>query len=316
MKTMVVIPNWNGEDLLTECLDSLLAQTIKTTIVVVDNGSIDGSVILIEQKYPSVHLIKLPNNTGFAGGVNTGIRYALKNGADAVALFNNDAVADNNWLKTLIDTLNEDPTIGIATCKLLHTDKTHFDSAGDYYNVWGLPLPRGRGKKDTGQYNKRELVFSASGGASLYRSKMLHQIGVFDERFFAYYEDVDMGFRAQLAGWLVCYNPQSVAYHQISATSSKLGLFARYHATKNFYILYLKNMPGRLFWKYLPHFLVRAARMFASSIIRFRFWTQLKAMIKVLILLPSILIDRHNIQKKRVASIAYIDSLLVKKEVL
>jgi GT2 family glycosyltransferase len=315
MKTMVVVPNWNGADLLGDCLDSLLLQSVDTSIVVVDNGSVDDSLAIIKNNYPTVYVIKLPFNTGFAGGVNAGIRHALKNNIEAVALFNNDAIAHKDWLKNLVDTLKNNPEVGIATCKLLHTNKKQFDSTGDFYYVWGVPFPRGRDLQDKGQYDTPELVFSASGGASLYRSGMFEDIGIFDERFFAYYEDVDMGFRAQLAGWRVSYNPKSEAYHRISATSSKLGLFARYHITKNFYILYIKNMPGWLFWKYLPRFLTQATRMYISSIIRLRFLTQIKAMLKVTILLPSILKDRRKIQKNRTVSISYIDSMLYRKKV-
>ncbi len=313
MRTTVVIPNWNGDKWLGECLDSLLLQTVKTTIVVVDNGSIDDSINLVEKKYPMVHLIKLPKNTGFAGGVNTGIRYSLEQGYDAVALLNNDATVDKHWLQELITTLEDNAKIGIATCKLLHTDELHFDSTGDFYSVWGLPFPRARNQKDIGQYDKNEFVFSASGGASLYRSALLKKIGIFDENFFAYYEDVDISFRAQLAGWLVSYAPKARAYHRISATSSQLGSFTRYHATKNFYMLYAKNMPGWLFWKYLPLYATQCARMFVSSIIHRRFLIQIKSFGKFLTLIPQVIVDRRTIQKNRKVSIAYIDSMLYKK---
>ncbi len=313
MLTTVVVPNWNGDKWIGECLDSLLLQTIKTTIVVVDNGSVDTSVKLIEEKYPTVHLIKLPFNTGFAGGVNVGIKYSLNEGFEAVALLNNDAVVDKNWLKELVHALEKNAAVGIATCKLLHSDGNYFDSTGDFYSVWGMPFPRARNIKDNGQFDKPEFVFSASGGASLYRSKMLNEIGLFDEKYFAYYEDVDLSFRAQLSGWLVGYYPASRAYHRISATSSKLGLFTRYHATKNYFILYIKNMPGWLFWKYMPLFMIQSARMFISSIIRRRFIVHLRALAKLVVLLPAILSERHKIQKHRTVSIKYIEAQLYKK---
>lgn len=313
MKTSVVIPNWNGQTWIGECLDSLLLQSIKTQIIVVDNGSIDKSVEIIKKNYPAVILIELPVNTGFAGGVNRGIEHALNDGAEAIALLNNDAVANKNWLRELVAAMEENPKLGIAACKLKHISKEYFDSTGDFYSIWGLPFPRARNVKDTGQYNKSELIFSGSGGASLYRSEMLQQIGLFDERFFAYYEDVDISFRAQLHGWLVSYQPKSEAYHRISATSSKMGSFTRYHSTKNFFLLYLKNMPGWIFWKYLPYFLIQSLRMFVSSIIHRRFITFIKAFSKVIILLPGVFIDRHKIQKSRSVSVKYIDSLLYKK---
>jgi GT2 family glycosyltransferase len=313
MNVFVVIPNWNGADLIAECLDSLQAQTLKAKIVVVDNGSVDESISIIESKYPDVVLLKQPKNLGFAGGVNVGIRYAMTENATAVALFNNDAVANPHWLENLVKSLEENPKAGIVTGKLLRQNKKHIDSTGDFYSIWGMPFPRDRNHVDSGQRNAPEKVFGASGGASLYRSSMINDIGFFDDRFFAYYEDVDISFRAQLAGWKVIYEPTAVAYHHMSATSSKLGSFTRYHATKNFYLLYAKNMPGWLYWKYLPLFTIQAIRLAASSLIKGGFWPFLKGTVKAFLLTPHIIRERRRIQTKRKVPVTYIDSILYKK---
>lgn len=310
MKMFVVIPNWNGAEMLAEAIKSIRNQSQENTIVVVDNASVDDSVELVESRFTDVVLIKNDINKGFAGGVNTGIRYALDNGAEAIALFNNDAVAKKDWLKRLCETLTANPETGIVTCKLMRDDKEHFDSTGDFYSVWGIPFPRGRNQKDIGQYDKAESVFGASGGASLYRAEMLREIGLFDERFFAYYEDVDISFRAQLAGWKVKYNPEAVAYHHIGATSSKLGDFTRYHSIKNFLLLYTKNMPVKLYWKYLPYFLYQFMRTTARSMTDGKPQVWLKSVFKFLTYLPSILRDRHIIQKQRKITVAEVDQLL------
>lgn len=309
-KIFVVIPNWNGEDLIIDCLDSLKRQTLKPTIIVVDNGSIDSSVGIVEKTFPDVHLIKLPKNTGFSGGVNTGIRYAIEQHADYVALFNNDATADIDWLQNLVNTLDKDESVGIATGKLLRSDKKHLDSTGDFYSIVGMPFPRGRNQKDNEQYDIPEEVFSASGGASLYRVSVLEEIGLFDEKFFAYYEDVDISFRAQLAGWKVWYEPKAIAYHSVGATSSKLGGFTRYHATKNFYLLYAKNMPGWLYWKYLLLFTLQAVRLCASSILKGGGVAYFKGMLRAVILVPHVLNERRGIQKGRKISIRELDKKL------
>lgn len=310
MKVYLVVLNWNGKDIVEACLDSLQNQSFKAEIVVVDNGSIDGSDKTIESKYPSVHLIKKDKNYGFAGGVNIGISYSLGQGADAVALFNNDAVADKNWLEELVNALQGNPEVGIVTSKLMRSDKKHLDSTGDFYSIRGIPFPRGRNTIDDGQFEKEELVFGASGGASLYRAALLKDIGLFDERFFAYYEDVDMSFRTQLAGWKVLYAPSAVAYHEVSATSSRLGNFAHFHSNKNFYFLYIKNMPTKLFFKYLPSFLYQAARSAASSFVHFKVFSYSKALFFVVIYMPGVLVSRYKIQKSRKATVSYIDSLL------
>ena len=256
-KSAVVIPNWNGADFITDCLKSLEAQSLKTDIVVVDNGSVDKSVDIIQSMFPKVTLLQFGDNAGFAGGVNRGIGHLLEiGGYDYIALFNNDAVADKDWLKNLVSAAQSKPEAGIVTGKLMRIDKKHIDSTGEAYSKFAMPFPRGRNQLDNGQYNKPEYVFAGSGGASLYRVKTLEEIGLFDEDFFAYFEDVDICFRAQLAGWKVWYTPAAVAFHLVGATSSKQGNFARYHSIKNTILLYNKNVPGWLFWRYKVYFFI------------------------------------------------------------
>ena len=211
IKVSVVVPNWNGMDSLPACLDSLLAQTQPCRIIVVENGSKDGSLEFLQTHYPQAELIIHKKNKGFAGGVNGGIQKSIEDGDDYVALFNNDAVADEDWLKNLVNDLKVNTDTGIATCKFMSMDKKHLDSTGDLYTRWGLPYPRGRGEPVSDVYDDFVQVFAASGGASLYRVSMLEKIGLFDEDFFAYYEDVDLSFRAQLAGWKVRYVPEALA---------------------------------------------------------------------------------------------------------
>jgi len=256
MKLAVVVPNWNGLGSIEACLDSLVEQSSKCIIIMADNGSSDGSLELVQKKYPRVLLVKNTKNLGFAGGVNSGIKKAIELKMDAVALFNNDAVAHREWLENLARALEIDKKIGITTGKLMVKSSGNFDSTCEAYAVWGLPYPRGRGDKDKGQYDKSEEVFAASGGASLYRAKMLEEIGLFDEDFFAYYEDVDISFRAQLAGWKVMYEPAAVAYHQIGATSSKIKGFTTYQTMKNLQLLWYKNMPKKYMYKTGWRFLV------------------------------------------------------------
>lgn len=310
MKVYVVIPNWNGADLIAEALLSLEKQLLKPQIVVVDNGSADDSIKVIEKAFPDVTLIKKDRNFGFAGGVNIGIRYALEQGADVIALFNNDAVADRNWLRNLVRAMNADEKIGIVSCKQLRTDKKFIDSTGDFYSIWGLPFPRGRNHKDEGQYDSREEVFSAPAGATLYRTELFKDIGLFDEKFFAYYEDVDISFRARLAGWKIMYEPAAHVYHAVSATSSKLGSFTRYHSTKNLLMLYCKNMPGILFWKYLPLVLVQTLRLVIGSLKHGEFFAYLKGLGRFVMYLPQIFRERVKIQRDRVVSPASIDAQL------
>jgi len=307
----VVVPNWNGAERLAACLDSLLAQSLAARVVVVDNGSVDGSLALLE-KYPAVEVIRHSRNLGFAGGVNAGFRRAIEEGADYVAAFNNDAVADKRWLEELVKCLAANPAAGIAACKLLSADGRHLDSTGDYYTVWGLPYPRGRGEAGLDKYDSAVEIFGASGGASLYRVAMLQAVGLFDEDFFAYYEDVDLSFRAQLAGWKVRYAPAAVAYHAIGATSGQIKGFATYQTVKNLPMLFWKNVPpGRIFISVLPRFTLAYLAIIGSALRRGQVWPVAKGWAVYAWLLPKKLAQRYRIQRARQVSKDYIWSLLI-----
>jgi GT2 family glycosyltransferase len=306
----VVVPNWNGADSLSACLDSLLAQSIPLRVIVVENGSTDSSIELLE-KYSDIEIILHDTNKGFAGGVNAGFRRAIDDGLKYVATLNNDAVADKDWLENLVYILDKNPKVGIVTSKLLTADGKRLDSTGDYLTIWGLPYPRGRGESNIDKYDGETEIFGASGGASLYRSKALQEIGLFDEDFFAYYEDVDLSFRAQLAGWKVRYQPKAVVYHQIGATSSKIKGFATYQTMKNQQLLLYKNLPRAhrgIIWR---RFTLAHTLFLLRAISRGQGWPAIKGDLRGSWLILRKHGERRKIQQSKKVSDEYIWSMLV-----
>jgi GT2 family glycosyltransferase len=306
----VVVPNWNGADSLGACLDSLLQQSLPARVIVVDNGSVDGSLKLLE-KYTDIEVILHDENKGFAGGVNAGFRRALEDKLKYVATLNNDAVADKDWLKELVAVLDKNPKAGIVTSKILTADGKRIDSTGDYLTVWGLPYPRGRGESDIDKYDERTDVFGASGGASLYRTETLREVGLFDEDFFAYYEDVDLSFRAQLAGWKVSFEPLALAYHQIGATSGKIKGFTVYQTMKNQQLLLYKNLPKSLRGPIWRRFTLAHTLFLLRAISRGQVWPAIKGDLRGTWLIFRKHGERRRIQKSRKVSDEYIWSLLV-----
>ncbi len=312
-RVAIIVPNWNGADLLKSCLDSLLKQTFKNiSIIVVENGSVDNSTKVLDGYGKKISVLEQPKNLGFAGGVNVGIKFALNNEFDYVCLFNNDAIASPSWIQNLVRVLDEEDSVGIVTSKILISDTGKLDSTGDWYTTTGMPFPRGRGEKDIGQYDNSLVVFGASGGASMYRSSLFKDIGLFDEDFFAYYEDVDISFRAQLAGWTVRYEPSAVVYHKLSATSNKLGYFAIKQSARNFWLLFIKNVPQQLLWKWLPGVFYRYGRMFAARIVKGGFTAFLSGFLQAIALTPKKIAERGVIQKKRKVTNRYIECLVYK----
>jgi GT2 family glycosyltransferase len=312
-RAAVVIPTWNGAHYLAACLGSLAAQTHPAQIIVVDNGSQDETADLVREKFPDATLVELAANHGFAGAVNAGIEVARQNAVDYVALLNNDAVADPDWLAELVTTAEAHPEAGIVTSKFLLEDRVHIDSTGDFYSSWGWAYPRGRDEVDEDRYDDVKLreVFCGSGGASLFRMAMLEDVGTFDEDYFAYLEDQDLGFRAQLMGWRARYEPRARAYHRMMGTSASLPHFGRYQAIRNCIFLYVKNVPHPLVWRYLPKFMLGLTLMALNDVRRRRFRAIAGAYLDAARHLPALVRKRREIQAGRRVEVSYIDSILV-----
>lgn len=315
-RVAVVVVNYKGIDDTINCLDSLSKQTYKDfTIVAVENGSHDGSADefkKLEQKYGD-KLVTFYNdkNLGFDGGVNTGIRWAIENQLEYVTLLNNDALPDKNWVGELVKTADSHPAHGMVTGLLLLQDGTTIDSTGDWYSKWGLPFPRNRHDK-TELAPKAEEVFGGTGGATLFRISMLREIGIFDEDFFAYYEDTDISFRAQLAGWKVYYQPSAIAYHQQGATADRMpGHFAVHQTFKNLPLVYVKNVPRELLFSIGIRFWFAYFMMLGNSIIKGRGKAALTGWFRSIVLFwTSALPARRKIQRNKKATTKYIQSIL------
>jgi len=254
-RVAVIIPNWNGERLLPVCLDSLGRQEFRDfSITVVDNGSVDGSVRLLEERYPQVSLVRLPRNEGFAAAVNRGIAASA---GEYVALLNNDTEVHPAWLAELVRALDGRGEIAFCASKMLDfNDRSVIDSAGNCYAFNGRSLPRGFLAKDEGQYEEPEEVFGACAGAALYRRSLFDEAGLFDEALVSYKEDVDLDFRAQLRGMRCVYVPGAICYHVGGASSGrrKSDPAVRLSA-RNSVPVFVKNMPSALLPLYLPRML-------------------------------------------------------------
>lgn len=306
-----VVPNFNGSSDLKACINSLLSQTLSCNVIVVDNNSSDASIDVLNEYSDKITVLKNEKNLGFAGGVNTGLKFALEHKADCIALFNNDAVADPNWLENLYGRIKSNEQLGIVTSKIVSIDGAFFDSTGDFYTAWGMPFPRGRHKNTSDQYDEFGYVFSGSGCASLYRADMLKEIGLFDEDFFAYFEDVDISFRAQLAGWKVAYEPTALVRHKIGATSSKMSGFGTYQTFKNLPLLMLKNVPLSLLPGIWLRFFIFYSTTLLAGLFKDNFFAAFRGFLMSLVLTPKKLVQRYNIQRKRKASIEYIKSIII-----
>lgn len=310
MTSAVVVPNWNGRAELAECLDSLRAQTVAAELVVVDNGSHDGSVEMLRAAYPDVTVLRQPVNLGFAGGVNVGLRYALHRGHEYVALLNNDAVVEPSWLEELIAVMAADARLGMVASKFVTIDGRRLDSTGECYSIWGLPFPRGRDEEDLDAYDDALEIFGASGGSTLYRSAMLRDVGLFDEDFFAYFEDVDLSWRAQLKGWPARLAPRAVAYHRIGATSGRMPGFTTHQTLKNLGWVVVKNVPAGLLPVIAPRVLLATTITFVRAVLRGQGATAVRAVVIAVGKTPRKLRQRRKIQRGRRVEAAAVRSWL------
>ena len=248
----IIIVNWNGKNFLAGCLDGLRQQTYREfSIILVDNGSDDGSLELVQKNYPEVKTIALSENMGFAIANNIAIKSVQ---TEYVALLNNDAVPHPEWLEYLMKALQENPEAGFAASKMLfyHNPKI-IDRAGDVYTTAATALLRGRGKPSE-TYNNQEWIFGACAGAAMYRTQMLEDIGLFDENFFLLYEDVDLSFRAQLLGYKCLYVPEAIVHHMVSSSIGDDSPISVYYSHRNLEWVYIHNIPTALIKRtIIPH---------------------------------------------------------------
>ena len=249
----VIVLNYNGRGFLDGCLTSLASQTYSDfEVIVVDNGSRDGSPDYIEENYPWVRLAKNDENLGFAGGTNVGIRAAK---GEFVITLNNDSRADSRFIEELIKPM-ADPEVGVCAAKMLFPDG-RINSAGICISRSGAAWDRGMFEPDRGQYEFVEEVFGACAGAALYRREMMDEIGLFDEDFFLYLEDVDLAFRARLAGWKCIYVPGARVIHHHGGTAGVGSDLAVYYGNRNIVWYPIKDFPFRLLITSLPFIVAR-----------------------------------------------------------
>ena len=239
----VIILNWNGKEYLEDCLCSLKAQSFKEfEIVLVDNGSTDDSVHYVNEHFGGmVRLLELRENKGFAGGNNEGIGLAR---GKHIALLNNDTEVDIHWLKNLVECIEGDEHVGMVGSKILNFyRRDEIDNTGHLIYPDGLNRGRGRLEEDQGQYDNKVEILFPSGCAALYRKSMLEEIQGFDDTFFAYGDDADIGLHGRLLGYRAAYCPAAVVYHKYSKTAGRYSAMKAFHVERNRVWILLKYFP-------------------------------------------------------------------------
>ncbi len=243
VKSTVIIPNYNGIKFIENCMRALEQETsTEYRICVVDNGSTDGSREWIEENCPYVQIVALAKNTGFCNAVNTGIKVS---NTPYVILLNNDTQVEYGFVKALETALEKEKKSFSVSAKMVDMyEKERLDGAGDLYCALGWAFALGKGKTVKGHYEKPQEIFSGCGGAVIYKRSVLQQMGMFDENHFAYLEDCDLGYRAQIFGYRNYYTPKAVVYHAGSgASGSRYNEFKVSLSSKNSIYLIYKNMP-------------------------------------------------------------------------
>lgn len=299
MKTnvSVIIPTWNGKALLKECLSSLQKQSFKSfEIIVVDNGSTDGTEKYIKKHFPQVKLVRLNRNFGFARAVNCGVESSR---SKYVVFLNNDTVVEKHWLKYLVASIKKHSQAISVNSKILNFhDRKKIDGVGIEINEVGQAKSIGWNQKDNGQFLKEMEIFGATGGASIFDRNKFLKLGKFDEDYFMYSEEVDLAFRAQFKGYKSYYCPKAVVYHKHKETSKKLPQYVEYWQFKNMTQTIIKDMPSSILfseWRWFKIILVHFNTI-AYQIKNGFYWPPLLTEFWLLLNLPKLLYKRWKIQ--------------------
>jgi GT2 family glycosyltransferase len=311
----IVIPNWNGKRFLAGCLDAIRRQSYpRIETIIVDNGSTDGSLELIAEKYPEVRLVAFQTNTGFSPAVNAGIRAAA---GRYVALLNNDTVVEPLWVEELVKALDRHPEVGSVGCKMLRSDDPAvLDGVGDSYPRGGLPGRIGNGERDEGHFDEPRYILGACAGAAMYRRELFDEVGMFDDDYFAYLEDIDLALRAQSAGYKCLYVPTARVCHVgCGTTGSGFSPMVVKLTSQNNFNTIVKNIPAPLLFKFLPRILFSQAYYLAVVTLRAgQTVPWLIGTARALGTLPKMLKKRSEIGRKRKVSLAYLESIIVESE--
>lgn len=293
MQLDIVIPNFNGKVFLRNCLDSLRQQSCSDfKVIIVDNGSKDGSVELLRQEYPEVQLIAWDENRGFSAAVNAGI---MAGSAPFVFLLNNDTELDEQCLVNLLTAATTKSEYDFFAAKMLnYHDRDRLDGAGDAFLRGGVGYRLGTMEKDSECYSNAKQVFGACAGAALYRREFFNELGLFDEDFFAYLEDVDLNLRANSRGKKCWYVPDARVYHIGSATTgSKINEFTVSLSTRNNFSILIKNYPLSLLFRFAPVICVYQFFWFCFVIKKKQFFAYCKGIVKFLKVFPLMLKKRQ-----------------------
>jgi len=302
----VVIVNWNGGEMLSRVVRGLMQQTLPDfRLLLIDNASTDDSVKQAARLCPWMEILPQTSNLGFAAANNLAVRHM--DNCDWIALLNPDAVPDPHWLEALLDAAESHPDYQLFGSKQLCFDHPErIDGLGDAYHVSGLPWRIGYGRLFAAQDNLEMEIFSPCAAAALYRRTAFLAVGGFDERFFCYMEDVDLGFRLRLAGYRALYVPDAQVLHAGSGITRHLDGFALYHGHRNLIWTYFKNMPDALFWRYLlMHCAMNVFTIF-YFLLRGQGGVVIRAKWHALQRMPEFWAERRKIQAKKVASNASI----------
>ena len=293
----IIIPNWNGLALLKTCLAALEVQTFKDfAITVVDNGSNDGSFAWLREHAPPIHLIANAENRGFAAAINQGIRAT---DSKYVVTLNNDTEPFPGWLEALVSAADKYRGVGMFASKMLFPNEQHtINSTGICLDPVGIAWDCRGGKPDDPEENTPTEVFGPCAGAALYRREMLTDIGLFDEDFFAYLEDVDLAWRGQLAGWRALYVPTARVYHCHSGTLGEGSPFKNYLLGRNKVWLIFKNYPLPHYLAYLPLIAFYDLSAALYALVTRRDIHAMRGRIVALVKLPQVYRKRRAIQSR------------------
>jgi GT2 family glycosyltransferase len=299
---VILIVNYNSGAMLRRCLDALERQTRREfDVVMVDNGSSDGSVEGIEGRYANLTLVRAQRNLGFAAGNNLGLAHAPR--ARWVVLLNPDAFPEPDWLERLTAAAQRYPQFAFFGCRMMAAETPELlDGIGDVFHVSGLHWREGHRRSLRAEDLRPREIFAPCAAAAMYRRDALEQVGGFDEDYFCYAEDMDLGFRLRLAGHRALYVPDAAVLHVGSGTTGWRSDFSVYHGQRNLVWTYAKDMPGALVYLYLPWHLAMNLAALGVLALRGQGWLALRAKIDALKGLPKMLKKRRSIQAGRCAS--------------